>query len=145
LEVEDGERVVGVYHSHPDGLAEPSMADRTSCEATGVPWYIVSYPAGGYQCVQPCGYEAPYLDRVYVHGVHDCYSIIRDWYRREWKFELPDYERRDEWWLKGQNLYVENFEAAGFVHVPDAAPQRGDVFLIQLRSAVPNHAAINLG
>lgn len=145
-EVADDEEVIGIFHSHPHGTPEPSMADLTMCEATNLPWHIVSYPAGGYCRVEPSGFEAPYLKRPYVHGVHDCYSIARDWYNREWHLGLPDFERDHEWWLKGGDLYNDHFAECGFVQINDDMPiEIGDAFLIQMHSPTPNHAAIYVG
>lgn len=142
LEVGDTEEVIGVYHSHPDSTSEPSMADRTSCEASGLPWHIVGYPLGSYSRIEPVGFRAPYKGRPYVHAIHDCYGIMRDWYSWEWGLHLPDFKREDLWWEKGQNLYLDNFEACGFVQLIDKDPQQGDMFLIQANGKVPNHAAI---
>src|SRR5690625_798362 len=41
-EIEDAHQVLGVAHSHCDIPASPSEADRVGCEATGLPWHIVS-------------------------------------------------------------------------------------------------------
>lgn len=151
LRVDEGEEVIGIYHSHPEGSAEPSWADRTMCEATGLTWHIVSYPQGGYVSIEPNGFQAPYLRRPYVSGIHDCYSIIRDWYEREWNLILPEFDREDQWWDKGQNLYLDNFAACGFVALtPDSDAEIGDAFLIQIgqsktKGVCPNHAAVYIG
>jgi cell wall-associated NlpC family hydrolase len=94
----------------------------------------------------PEGYTAPLLGRMWCHGVLDCYSLIRDWYRLERGIVLPDFTRSDEWWLKNQNLYVDNFRAAGFTRIVDEdALQPGDVLLMQIMAPVPNHGAVYLG
>ncbi|GAA5787307.1 C40 family peptidase [Chitiniphilus shinanonensis] len=151
---EDRGRVVAVLHSHPDAAPTPSMADRVSCEASGLPWLIVSMyrdeagnvRAGEQQWLLPEGYRAPLLGRPFVHGVLDCYSLIRDWYRDERAIELPDYPRRDGWWHEGGNLYRDHFAEAGFVALPADAPlRRGDVLLMQVRATVDNHGAVYLG
>lgn len=136
--------ITAVVHSHPDHGPEPSQADLVACEATGLPWHIYSHPAGTWGYCEPCGYEAPILGRVFVHGVLDCYSLIRDWYKKEKRITLPDFERGVEWWRHGQNLYVENFEKAGFKRIIDEQPQHGDVLLMQILSNVPNHGAVYL-
>ena len=41
----DGPQVLGYYHSHPNGLAEPSATDRASASRDGRVWAIVA--AGG--------------------------------------------------------------------------------------------------
>ena len=85
------------------------------------------------------------MGREFVHGVVDCYSLCRDWYGRERGLKLQDYDRRDQWWEHGQNLYLENFEKEGFHKIPVEQLQSGDALLMQLVSPVPNHAAIYLG
>jgi len=142
--------ILAVVHSHPDYPATASEADRVSCEASGLPWHIleVRKDDAGRVCkgelvtITPSGYLAPLIGRAFVHGVHDCLSIILDYYRREMGIELGDYDREDGWWDKGANLYLENLPAAGFEQVSQL--QQGDIVLMQIRSPVPNHAAIYL-
>ena len=104
-----------------------------------------SVPEGGeIVSLEPSGFVAPLVGRPFSHGVLDCYALIRDWYKQERGIELPDFERRDEWWLHGQDLYMQNFAAAGFA--PITGPmQVGDVVLMQIRSPVANHAGVYIG
>lgn len=140
--------IIAIVHSHPNASAEPSDADRVMCEATGLEWHIVSVGAEGIHDMKsftPCGYEAPLIGRSFSHGVLDCYTLVQDYYRRELGIELPYFDRRDGWWNEpGVSLYLDNFKACGFEVVTDE-PQIGDAFLIQIRSAEPNHAAIYIG
>jgi cell wall-associated NlpC family hydrolase len=116
-----------------------------ACEATALPWFIVSFPAVKWIELQPQGYVAPLVGREWAHGVLDCYSLIRDWYDQERGIDLPDFTRFDEWWMRGGNLYLDNFETAGFSAVSSDDMDVGDVLLMQVASPVPNHAAIYLG
>jgi proteasome lid subunit RPN8/RPN11 len=144
MAAEDEGRILAVVHSHPGTSPEPSQADRVACEASGLPWHIVSYPLGTWAYLQPSGYRAPLLGRQFVHGVLDCYSLVRDWYRDQARIELPDFDRDEEWWKNGGDLYMQNFRKAGFE--PSAEPlARGDVILMQIGADVPNHAAVYLG
>ena len=87
----------------------------------------------------PTGWQAPLLGRQFFHGVLDCYTLVRDWYSREAGIELPDFERADDWWNQGQDLYMEQFAQAGFSRIPDAAQiLPGDVILMAVRSPVAN-------
>lgn len=137
--------IVAIGHSHPNLPPTPSQADRVACEETRVPWLIVNHPVGTQFELKPSGYVAPLVGREWSHGVLDCYAIIRDWYRQERNIELLDFERRDQWWNRGENLYVENFEKAGFVEIPASDMEMGDVILMQVGSPVANHGAIYLG
>jgi proteasome lid subunit RPN8/RPN11 len=140
---EQGE-IVGVVHSHPNGAPTPSQADRVACEASGLPWHIVGIPSEAWASIAPPGYKAPLVGREWSHGVLDCYAIICDWYQQERGITLLDFERHDDWWHNGGNLYADNYGKAGFVAVSDDL-QAGDVLLMQIMSPVTNHAAIYLG
>lgn len=148
-------KVIAVCHSHPDAPADPSPADRTQCEASKLPWYILSWPENRLVSLLPEGYVAPLLSRPFVHGVHDCYAIIRDYYAQVLSLELPDFERDDRWWEDREghpheNLYLDNLEAAGFEIVRKVPPftdmQVHDVLLMQFSpNVVPSHGAIYIG
>ena len=142
---EDRGDVVGIVHSHYGVPPTPSQADLASCEKSGIPWLIVNQPVGSYGIVRPSGFQAPLEGREFVHGVFDCYSIIKDYYLQKLGISIPDFDREEEWWTKGYNLYMDNFEKAGFSAVPFDSLQEHDVVIMQCRSQVPNHAAIYVG
>ena len=158
-EVEVLGEIVALVHSHPDCGPQPSEADKVECEAYGIPWHIVGVNTvnGDKACdwvtLEPSGYRAPLVGRHWHHGVLDCYTLCKDWYERERGIVLPNFHRDDLWWEKGQDLYLENFEKAGFEvverkHSPkiDLSKLRtGDGLLMQIRSETVNHAAIYLG
>lgn len=151
---EDAGEVLAVVHSHPNASANPSSADRVCCEHSGLPWLIVGWPSGVVVQLLPEGWEAPLVGREFAFGVLDCYTLIQDYFRRELGLELPDFEREDGFWERrqdaqgvfqpGEELYLNGFEAAGFVPV-DGEPRRHDVILMQVASDVVNHGAVYLG
>lgn len=146
---EDAGEIVAVCHSHPHASANPSMADRHSCERLGLPWLILGWPGGHVVQLDPCGWNAPLLQREYAFGVLDCYTLGQDFYRRELGIVLPDFERRDGFWKRGEHLYRDNMLAAGFEVVPvhdEADLVRGDGLLMRVLSPdVDNHVAVWLG
>lgn len=137
--------ILAVVHSHPDLPATPSQIDRMACQASGLPWHIVSAPQGVWTYLEPYGYTPDLIGRQWVHAVTDCYTLIRDWYRMHASIYLADYERRGEWWKNGDDLYVQHFADEGFqeTRLQDIKP--GDALLLRVGSKVPNHAAIYLG
>lgn len=142
---EDKGEIVAVVHSHPTTNPTPSAADRVACEKSGLPWYVINPQTEGWGYCEPEGFELPYVGREFVFGLVDCYSLCRDWYGREFGLSLRDYDRRDQFWKRGENLYLDNFANEGFREVPVAELQRGDAILMQIESPLPNHAAIYLG
>lgn len=145
--VEDtGAEVVAVVHSHPNASANPSMADRVGCERSGLPWLIMGWPSGALVEVLPSGWSAPLVRREFAFGVLDCYTLVQDFYQRELGITLPDFERSDGFWERGEHLYRDNLEAAGFEVVATAEPRPGDGVLMRVMSRdVDNHAGVYLG
>ena len=131
-------------HSHPNAGAYLSPMDTLMHKASNIAWWVIGLPDGAdgeaLTLSVPAAGEQPLTGRLFMHGVNDCYTLIRDYYRLERGILLLDIEREDEWWLKGQNLYEDNFRDAGFM--PVETPEDGDVILMQIRSPVPNHAGI---
>ena len=144
-EIEDKGEIVAVIHSHPKTNHEPSPADRVACEKSGLPWHVVNPNTEKWGYCEPSGFELPYVGREFVHGIVDCYSLCRDFYKKEFGLNLRDYNRRDEWWNKGENMYLDNFKNEGFNEIEIDDLQFGDAFLMQLESPVPNHAGIYIG
>lgn len=144
-EAEDAGEITHIVHSHPNTPATPSLTDVASCESSGLVWLIVNWPNGDIHELKPTGYEVPLLGREYSHGVLDCFSLVRDYYKRVLGIDAPDFPREEYWWKKGQNLYLEHFAEYDMFEVKDGTIQEHDVLLMQLESPVPNHAAVYIG
>lgn len=137
------ENLLAVIHSHPDFYACPSEADMRSqlvldvtygiCATDGINATDINYWGGGIK-------KAPLLDRHFIHGIQDCYSLIKDYYEQELNIELDEYPRDWEWWLDGKDLYSMNVENQGFIRVDN--PKNGDMVFMQIRSDVANHAGV---
>jgi proteasome lid subunit RPN8/RPN11 len=142
---EDEGEIIAIVHSHPATNPAPSAADQVACEKSGLPWFIVNPKTEGWGYCEPNGFELPYVGREFVFGVVDCYTLCRDWYRKELRLDLGDYQRRDQFWERNENLYVDNFRSEGFRKIPFDELQYGDALLMHLGSSLPNHAAIYIG
>lgn len=138
-------KLEAIVHSHPNGPHCPSASDMRSQMNLQVPFIIVS--TNGEACFPPFAWGdmmevPPLVGRAFQHGVTDCYALCRDYYRTEQGILLPDYPRDWEWWLKGGNLYTDNFLAAGFREISSKEVQDGDACIMRIRSEVPNHAGV---
>ncbi|MBK3798645.1 hypothetical protein GAY33_05265 [Azospirillum brasilense] len=139
------DRVQAVVHSHTNGNPAPTRADMAGQLATDVPWVLVE--TDGTSVSEPIvwGADTPppaLIGRPFVHGVTDCYALIRDHFATAHGLALPEFPRDDAWWTSGEDLYVENFGRAGFVEVPRETMRDSDVLLMAVRARVPNHAGI---
>lgn len=147
-----------VVHSHPGGKDYPSRSDMVSQASTNTPFVIISTNGDVASLACQWGDTLPITDligRPFMHGVSDCYSLIRDIYRMGkdecakqsilWPLEsiiLPEVPRDDAWWELGKDLYADNFSKFGFEQVFD--PKPGDIFLIKLKSDKLNHGGVLL-
>jgi proteasome lid subunit RPN8/RPN11 len=137
IRAEQQGKITAIVHSHPDGLPILSEADQFYQQQTGVDWWLVCDNK-----IHKFRYIKPLLGREFNHGKTDCLTIVRDAYMLA-DIDLPDYERQDDWWHNGQNLYLDLLPKNGFEQVRDI--QEGDVILVCLGSITPNHAAIYIG
>lgn len=140
--------IVGICHSHIDESVEPSVSDKIGIEEHKVPWLIVNPKTEDYSITNPSGFKLDLIGRQFQHGTVDCLALIRDYYIQNLGITFPDPIREDDWWLKGQDLYRDNFEANGFVKVGGSeftAFKKHDVILMQVSSPVPNHGAVYIG
>lgn len=133
--------VIAIVHSHGAHSTEPSDADLTACEKSRKPWLIVN-TAGKSTLIMPTGYKAPLIGRTWAHGVHDCYSLLRDSLLEIIGTPIIDFERGVNWWERGENLIVDQYEKAGFKRLLDHSLKHGDVLIMQVGSKVPNHCAV---
>ncbi len=148
-------RVEAILHSHPYRIdarnkwpAEwPSTNDMAQWIKGDVPWGIASTEGENVSDMLwlDDGDIAPLVGRPFVHGVWDCYSLVRDWFRVEQGITLQNFARGMDWWDRGYNLYEENFAKANFIEVKRDDLQVGDCAIMQIMSKVPNHAAVVTG
>ncbi|CEK08792.1 C40 family peptidase [Escherichia coli] len=131
--------IVALVHSHPGGLPWLSEADRRLQIKSALSWWLVCRgEIHKFRCV-------PHLTgRRFEHGVTDCYTLFRDACHLA-GIDMPDFEREDDWWRNGQNLYLDNMAVTGFYRVPLSSAQAGDILLCCFGASVANHAAIYCG
>lgn len=152
----------GVIHSHPGGPWHPTSQDMRSQQASGVPWAILIPGEDGAELACVLGGDRPplfdesgnHIQRQFLHGVSDCYSLIRDWFAEIKGVDLPDVPRDWLWWRdadRKQSLYLDHLEDAGG-RIVSTDPteyakiiEPGDVFLRKVDGPIPNHGGVYVG
>jgi proteasome lid subunit RPN8/RPN11 len=142
-----GSEVVCIIHSHPKTPAEPSQADRVSCERWGIPWAIVNPQTGAWGQCEPCGYRAPLLGRQWGWGATDCWALVRDWYQEVLGIELRDWPRpastRE---FNEQPMFASCFAQTGFRELlPEEDLKVGDLIVMSIAAPTLNHIGVYVG
>lgn len=154
--------VKAIVHSHPYGPMYPSQLDMVQQIQTDVPWVIIMLNEDVVAHTIAWGDAlpiAPVISRPFLHGVMDCYSMIRDVYRLgrdellkqgiHWPLDpilLAEVPREDEWWKGDDDLYMSRFEQWGFQRITRSEARAGDAFLMAVGNTRTNpHKRINHG
>lgn len=88
--------------------------------------------------------DYPLYGRPFIHTAFDCYTFLRDYYKRTYGITLPSVEYEDNWWDGGNDYYKENINRAGF-YVVNPPLKVGDVIAMKVLSPVINHTAVYIG
>lgn len=82
----------------------------------------------------------PYEGRPFIFGLYDCYTLISDWYEREFDINMPWNVDRDVGWWNQTSLYTEESKNTDFVTTNSI--QKGTIIISKIGSLVPNHAGV---
>lgn len=143
----DPEKAVGIIHIDKASTLEVSDTIRQEMNTYNLPYTIIGKTKNHSKSYFPDRYfeRVDYENRVFVYGVLDCYTLIRDWYRNNHDVWIPaNIDRAFGWWYSGRNLYVDMYEEYGFVQVYEKI-KIGDVLLFKFDNGMPSHSAIYVG
>jgi proteasome lid subunit RPN8/RPN11 len=135
------------FHSHPDGIGCPSESDMTYQMQLAIPFVVMVWPLYDLFWWGDQLKPAPLLGRGFRHGVHDCYSLLRDYYATVRGTPLIDQPRDWNWWDarygKGLDLYRDYFDKAGFRKIAvSEATEPGDGLMLAFNYKVPMHGMV---
>lgn len=162
IDAKDG--VQAVLHSHTHNLDDgppklqgydrrsPSKLDMITQQALDIPFGISNTEGENVSPLIWMGEEpVELLGRIFVHGIWDCYSVIRDWYHINRQITLRDHPREFMWWTtkskddKPENMYDEGVLGNGWYEIDVRDIEEGDGVIMKYQANVSNHAGLYVG
>jgi len=143
-------KILCVYHSHTNENIKLSLDDLWCSDVSKIPIFMVSkYENEFYLDYYDPNIINPYLARIWEWGKNDCYSLVKDWYEKEFNIILSPFRRykvkqADLNW----NRFQENFSKEGFKEVIQGVPdknesiKKGDIIMMAIRSKNINHIGV---
>jgi cell wall-associated NlpC family hydrolase len=80
----------------------------------------------------------------YVEGQTDCYTCVRNFYRR-YGLLLPNFARPQRFWMAPDIDLYGQYKDLGFHVIFDQEPEPGDLLLMPIMAPINSHGAISLG
>ena len=122
-----------------------SKVDMDGQIGSALPWGIILLKNGGIEHTAFWGDGIIYdlIGRPFIHGLFDCYSLVRDYWRHK-GFDIKEFPRENFWWEKDPSMLERGSESAGFHYIDSSEVQEGDVVFMKIMSNVTNHSGIVL-
>lgn len=150
-------KAIAVVHSHCQDvhkpqifdICTPSYADMVGQKKSAKPWLIVG--TEGMTVTDPL--QIPripnnqYIGRRFLWFINDCYSLVKDWYQFELGIELADHKAQENYQdiRRLNGIFSDYITEYGFVEIPLADIQRGDLLLLDNGGFEENHLGLFTG
>lgn len=147
LKAENLGTIYGIFHSHPNENSDFSQNDLDCAEEAGLPIFCYSLQDKKIQEFRPRDYKAQILQKEFICGVSDCFSLVRDYYWNNFNYLIDDFDREEEFEKSNSPLILENYEKQGFFFPENQIDiKEHDVLLYKsIRSVYPHHFEIFVG
>ena len=137
--------IIGIYHSHPESAAF-SEEDIFRAEEICLPFYLYAIKEDKFAIYYPSEYLPSYIGRPFIFGVNDCYTLVREYYRREFQTGLGDYDADFDYASKEVSNFEINWEKEGFCLKTNYTDiKKGDVLVFKINKSFPQHIGVYLG
>ena len=145
--------VDAIIHSHTMEIFQedprtPSYSDMISMRNTDTVWGILHCDGENVTDILWANpIEVPeLLGRDYISNVLDCFTLARDYYRKNYNVDLGLHPRPANWEEWNPNYIEQNFISCGFEVKPfSKIIQPSDILLININSDIANHIGVVVG
>ena len=85
--------IVGFYHSHISENDKITLVDKHYSEGFKLPIILYSVTKDSFDFYNPRGCLIEYIGRDFKIGENDCFTLARDYFKKELDVLIGDYER----------------------------------------------------
>lgn len=139
-------KVQGIIHSHPMGPKNPSEDDLIGQLSSNIPWGVVA--KGRVVWYGDSVPKAPLIGREFIYGVHDCSTLVRDWFLLVYSLKLDVFPTSYGWWDTETNSgakFIEGLGTKGFNVVTDDTIKIGDIWVGSFGKNYLSHVGVICG
>ena len=127
------DNILGVYHSHPSGTAEPSDSDKSNSEEMCLPYLIYSNEFKNFYLYYPQSYKPTSIyGRPYITGFYECVCTIKDYLLTEAGVD-EDYTEYNYWPSSDPieaNKYLIGILTKRFKRIKDNSIKKHDILIL---------------
>lgn len=145
VKVQGLDHPLAVYHSHPAASLGFSPADLECAEEMALPFYLYDLATQTWHEYIPKSYESDFLGRQWCVGFDDCYSLVRNYFRKIHGIYMGDYDRDESMSHEERGVIAHQYEHEGFVVVSNDQITVGDVMVFKTDKALPQHFGVYQG
>lgn len=146
-------KIQAILHSHTyasvveEDPRTPSRPDMILAKNTGAPQGIVHCDGTNISDILYFNTNEPpeLLGRIYVSGVTDCFTLVRDYYIKEYDHFMDLMPRSSNWVDEDPTFLIENINSQGFKKVIKGAEQVGDVLVFAYGTRHHSHLGVYIG
>ncbi len=150
-EAEKHGQIVAFYHSHAGEFAIPennrfSKEDLDISYEACLPALLYVHPDDTWHYYQPDTYEpSDLLGRPFIWGIWDCYSLVKDHFKKKKGVKLGTYLPPDNATSLSDFGYERFIANEPFHEVSFEELKEDDVIIFKIKSNFCNHSAVYLG
>ncbi len=90
--------IIAVYHSHCNGNCDFSEYDKLMANNLNLKYILYCINTDKFKEYTPQTYKNPYIGRYFEIGKSDCFSLVREYYKKELNLDIVDCKRDINWY-----------------------------------------------
>lgn len=144
-------QITACYHSHTNDNIELSEIDKTNSNKYNIHYILYNIKYDIFNFYAPNTEKNPYVGRPFILGTSDCFTLMRDYARRERNVQItfPKNTIYPKDIKEIGALYEQNFIDNGFIKLSKDTELKKDDGIMMTFPAIcekyPTHAAVYIG